>query len=158
MLQFFENLKVIPLRKILSRGDAVTGQIDEREFDGLAALVMARLGNHRVHRRLRFLTQNAGGGTGVIAINLSALGIARGEGEAGEFEGARVGQADVSVDALRVTRMTAAPLVDIPARRQSPDGPESFVPTFADDPFARLGFVAPCKNAIAEFVEGLHTH
>jgi hypothetical protein len=50
--EFFVNLKVFPLRKILRGGDAVTRQIRERQFDGLPALVVRRLGNHRMHQPL----------------------------------------------------------------------------------------------------------
>ena len=114
---------------------------------------MRWLWNHCADQIAGFLAQNTGGRAAFVAIDLAAFRILGGEVDDGQLQAERVGDADVSVDAAEVDRMVVAGFVEIPARRQSLDGPESFVPAFADQPFSGRGRFGFGAQALAELVE-----
>src|SRR5208283_6207320 len=70
-LEFFVNLKIFPLRVVLGGGDAVTGQIRQSQFDGLAAFLVSWFGADGPHRLLRGFAKNAVGRARFIAVDLS---------------------------------------------------------------------------------------
>ena len=134
----------------------MTRQIRKRQFDGLPALVVRRFRNRCIDRLLRFLTQNAGGRARLVAIDLSTVGIASGNGDAGQLQGARVSHRDVPIHTRQKNRMAAAHLVHIPARGQSLDRPQSFIPAAPHDPVSGGRFFDPGEDAVAKLVQCLY--
>ena len=133
----------------------MAGQVGEPLFDGIAALVMRRLRNHRPHQITGFLAQNTGGGSTLVAVDLATLGIFRREVDDGQLQGKRVGDADMSIDSAEVNRMVVAGIVDIPARGQGLDRPERLVPALANQPFAGRSDSRFGAEPFAEFLNRL---
>ena len=97
--QLFVDLKIFPVgRIILRRGHAMLGEIGERKFQSFSAELVASAWESLQHRCLRRLAQNAGRLAVLVAVNLPALRIAAGQGDAAQLQRARVGHGDVAVD------------------------------------------------------------
>src|SRR5579862_6626097 len=78
-----EDMEVFPGGVVLHRGDAPLGGFGERKFHGLPALVVGGW-RDRVSQGLpRRLAEDSSGLAVGIAVDLAALGIAAGEGDAG---------------------------------------------------------------------------
>ena len=99
---------------------------------------MRRLGNDSQHGRLRRLPQNAGRLAVLVAVNLPALRIAAGQGDAAQLQRPRIGHGDVPVDAHQKYRMSRRHFIQIPAGGRHLHRPQRFVPARTQNPVAGL--------------------
>ena len=153
LFDLFEDLKIFPaLGVVLHGGDAPGGCIGKSQFHGLASLVVSGPRDGVLHSLARRLAQNAGGLAVGIAIDFAALGIAAGDGDAGELQRARIGDGDMAIHATQKNGMIAGDLVDVPTRGQRFHGPKVFVPTAAQDPVAGGGRFAAWRGC----ARGIH--
>src|SRR4029077_7382133 len=152
-----EDFEIFPTLGIVLEGsEAPLGSIGESGLHRLAALVVGGLGNGIDDGGAGRLAQNAVGLPVRIAVDFSALGVAAGDGNAGELQSAGIGDGDVPIHAVQKNRMVAGNLVYIPARGDGLDGPEVFVPAAAQNPVPRGGRFDLSANAFAKLVERLH--
>ncbi len=117
---------------------------------------MSRLRDRAPDGGSRGLAQNAVGLAVGVAIDLAALGIAAGDGDARQLQGAGIRNRDVPVDALQKNRMAAGNLVNVPAGGNGLHGPQVFVPAPAENPLAGCRLLNSRTNALAEFLQRLH--
>src|SRR5579863_1307282 len=97
--QLFVNLEILPVRRIVLGGShTMLGQVGKGKLQSFAAELVGRLRDHAQHGFLRCLPENAGGLAVLVAINVSALGIAAGQRNAAELQSSRIGYGDVAVD------------------------------------------------------------
>ena len=93
-------------------------------------------GEYFVNQFLRRLAQNAGGFAVGVQINRSALRWLSLAGNAGRRQRGRVGDADVAVDPVEISRMAASDLVEFLTCRQHLLRPQRMVPVPAGEPVA----------------------
>ncbi len=134
-------------------GYTPAGSFREGELDGFAAVFVIWFWNYCADGLLRGLAEDAGRFAGVEAVDFASGGVFAGDGDAGELERFGVGYGDVAVDADQENGILGGDFVEIPTRGEFFDGPESVIPTAAENPFTGqcvLGFFA---NTLAKFFE-----
>ena len=140
--QFLVDLEILPVRRIiLRRGHAMLRQFRECNFNSLPPLFVRGLRNHHPHRSLRGFAQNPGRLPVGVAINLPALRIAAGHGDARQLQRPRVGHGHVPVHAIQKHRMPARNFIQVPAAGHSFHRPHRLIPASAQNPLARLGLL-----------------
>ena len=132
-------------------------QVRQRRFDCLPPLFVRRLREHHGHRLLRGVAENPRGLAVGVAINLAAFRIAARNRNTRQLQRPRIGDGQVTIDAIQKYRMPGRNFIQIPAAGQSFHRPSRLVPSSTQNPFPGLGLLHLGQQALAEFIERLHS-
>src|ERR1039458_1089246 len=153
---FFKDQEILPVAEVLHAGDAMLQSIRNGQFIALTTLVMSRRWDDLVDQVLGRLAQNSRRVSIAIQIDGAALRSLCLTGDSGCRQRGRVGNRNMSIDAIEKSRMSSRDFVEILARRQNLLRPQRVIPIATRKPMTPGRRICKCLDAGEHIGERLH--